>query len=129
MRKTLGCVALVTAIGVGGVGAAETSALATSRTVVYTDGMACRWQGPAVRPTEIGFGAHYDVAALSWSAWGPLEATGRGHYYGFGSYNAKVKLYYVKVHNGQKYFEWIRITASGHPTRQLEYSGGCWYTR
>jgi len=129
MHKTLGYVVLVAAIGAGVLGAAEVPATATSQTVVYADGMACHWQGPAVRPREIAFGALYDVAYISWSAWTPLYATGRGHYYGFGSYNANVKLYYVKSHSGQKYFEWIRISAPGHPTRQLQYSGGCWYTR
>jgi|HubBroStandDraft_2_1064218.scaffolds.fasta_scaffold604230_1 hypothetical protein len=129
MRKTLGYAALIAAIGAGGAGAVEAPVAAASQTVVYTFGMACHWQGPAVRPGEIGFGAHYDVANLHWSTWRPLSATGRGHYYGFGSYNANVKLYRVKVHNGQKYFAWISITSRGHPNRYLQYSGGCWYTR
>ena len=127
MRKTLGYAALIAAIGA--VAAVEVPAGATSRTVVYASGMTCHWRGPAVRPREIAFGAHYDVAYLRWSTWGSLSATGRGHYFGFGSYNANVKLYFVKVHSGQKYFEWIRITAGGHRTRQLQYSGGCWNTR
>lgn len=129
MRKTLGYAALAAGIGTGGVAAAQAPTAVTSRTVVYTDGMACHWRGPAVRPRGIAFGALYDVARISWFTWRSLDATGRGHYYGFGSYNANIKLYYVKVHNGHRYFAWIRITARGHPTRQLQYLGGCWHTR
>ena len=55
-------------------------------------------------------------------------AYGRGHYYGFGSYNAGVKLYDVKTHHGRRYFAWTRITAAGHRTRYLSYNG-YWRTR
>jgi hypothetical protein len=129
MRKTLGYATLIAAIGASGVGAFEAPAAAASRTVVYVCGMAGHWQCPQVRPDEIGFGALYDVANISWSTWRSLSATGHGHYYGFGSYNANVKLYYVKVHNGHRYFAWIRITARGHRTRYLQYSSGTWHTR
>jgi hypothetical protein len=104
-------------------------ASAAARTVVYICGMAGHWTCPAVRPAEIGFGARYDVDGLSWPSWGTGSAHGRGHYYGFGSYNATVTLYGVRVYHGQRYFSWIRITASHHKTRYLQYSGGLWHTR
>lgn len=129
MRKNLGCLALVAAVAGGGVGAAAMPASAASRTVVYACGMSGLWACPSVRPGEIAFGAHYDVARLSWSGWASGRAHGRGHYYGFGSYNAHVTLYNIKVHHGDRYFSWIKIAARGHKTRYLQYSGGLWRTR
>ncbi len=103
-------------------------AAASSRTVAYACDMGTRWGCPSVRPREIGFGAHYDVASMRWSTWSRRSAYGRGHYYGFGSYHAHVKLYDVKTHHGRRYFSWIKITASGHRTRYLSYNGH-WHTR
>ena len=122
MWKTLGSAALIAAVGAGGATAVEAPpAAATASTVVYVCGMGGYWQCPQVRPDEIAFGAHYAVAYLRWSAWRTLYATGRGHFYDGScidapcySYNANVKLYYVKVHNGRKYFAWMRITALHH---------------
>jgi hypothetical protein len=95
---------------------------------VYAAGMgACGKGQPSVH--EIAFGALYDVARLSWSSWSSGTAHGRGHYYGFGSYEANVKLYDVKIHHGRRYFSWIKIAEHGHKTRHLKYSGGLWQTR
>ena len=109
---------------------------ATSQTYVYTNGMGALWSGAQVRPGRIVFGAQYEMRRLRWFTWRSLDATGRGHFSEGScidapcySYNAHVKLYYVKVHNGRKYFAWIRITATGHRTRQLQFSGGRWHTR
>lgn len=90
--------------------------------------MCGHWRGPAVRPAEIGFGAHYDVANIHWWTWSRTTAYGRGHYYGFGSYRARIKLYRVRLHNGRHFFSRIRIRASGHPTRYLAYYSGTWHT-
>ena len=136
MWKTLGSAALISAVGAGAATAVEApSAAATTSTVVYACGMAGYWRCPEVRPHEIAFGAHYAVAYLRWSTWKALYATGHGHFYDGScidapcySYNANVKLYYVKAHSGSKYYAWIRITARHHATRQLHYYGGFWHT-
>jgi hypothetical protein len=128
--KVLRCLALAAAVAATMTAAlAADPASAASRTVVYACGMAGHWTCPAGRPAEIGFGAHYDVDALSWSSWGTGSAQGNGHYYGFGSYNATVTLYDAQVHHGQRYFSWIEIAASHHKTRYLQYAGGLWHTR
>jgi hypothetical protein len=100
MRKTVTAVsvALGMALGSLGISAAVPASASSSRTYVYALGMGGLWQGPAIRPREIAFGALYDVARLSWSSWSLGTAHGRGHYYGFGSYKANVKLYDVKIH-------------------------------
>jgi hypothetical protein len=87
------------------------------------------WQGPAIRPGNIAFGARYAVERVSWSSWSLGTADGRGHYYGFGSYEANVKLYDVKTRHGRRYFSWIKIADHGHKARYLKYSGGLWRTR
>jgi hypothetical protein len=127
VRKVTGSLALVAAL-VGGTIAGALPASAASRTAVYACGMSGLWVCPSVRPGEIAFGARYDVARLRWSTWSSGIAYGRGHYYGFGSYNARVKLYDVKTHHGRRYFAWIKITAAGHRTRYLSYNG-YWRTR
>lgn len=127
MRKMLGCMTVVAALLGGGIGTAL-PASASSRTVVYACGMGPSWGCPSVRPGEIAFGALYDVAHISWSSWSARSAYGRGHYYGFGSYKANVKLYDVKIHHGRRFFSWIKITARGHKTRYLSYNG-YWQTR
>src|SRR3984885_13281247 len=115
MRKTVTAVSVALGMGLGslGISAAVPASASSSRTYVYALGMGGRWQGPAVRPREIAFGALYDVARLSWSSWSSGTAQGRGHYYGFGSYEANVKLYDVKVHHGRRYFSWIKIAEHG----------------
>lgn len=130
MRKTVTAVsvALGMALGSLGISAAVPASASSSRTYVYALGMGGLWQGPAIRPGQITFGALYDVARLSWSSWSSGTAYGRGHYYGFGSYEANVKLDDVKVHHGRRYFSWIKIAEHGHKTRYLKYSGGLWYT-
>jgi hypothetical protein len=135
MWKTLGYAALMAAVGAGGASAAEAPAAAATSTVVYVCGMTGYWQCPQARPGEIAFGAHYDLVSLRWTAWRALDATGHGHFYAGScidapcySYNANVKLYYVKAHDGHRYFAWLRITARHHATRRLHYYGGFWHT-
>ena len=131
MRKIVTALALALGMALGslGISAAVPASASSSRTYVYASGMGGLWQGPAIRPGEIAFGALYDVARLSWSSWSSRTAYGRGHYYGFGSYEANIKLYDVKVHHGRRYFSWIKIAQHGHKTRHLKYSGGLWHTR
>jgi hypothetical protein len=117
------------ALGSLGISAAVPASASSSRTYVYALGMGSLWQGPAIRPGQITFGALYDVAHVSWSSWSSGTAHGRGHYYGFGSYEANVKLYDVRTHHGRRYFSWIKIAEHGHKTRHLKYSGGFWHTR
>ena len=121
------------ALGVVPVGVAVSAAAAAptgiARTYVYAAGMSGLWQGPAVSPRNIAFGARYAVEGLSWSSWSSGSAYGRGHYYGFGSYQAGVKLYGVRTHDGRRYFSWIKITRHGRKTRYLQYAGGYWHTR
>jgi hypothetical protein len=131
MKKiiTVLILALGTAVGSVGIVSAVPASARSIRTYVYALGMGGLWQGPAIRPREIAFGARYDVDALSWSEWSVGVAYGRGHYYGFGSYEANIKLYDVKIHHGRRYFSWIRISKHGHKTRYLKYSAGYWHTR
>jgi hypothetical protein len=131
MRKFITAVILIlgTAFGSLGTVSAVPASASSSRTYVYAAGMGGLWQGPAIRPGNIAFGAHYAVEGMSWSDWSSRTAYGRGHYYGFGSYGAKVKLYDVKIHHGRRYFAWIKIAKHGHKTRYLKYSGGYWHTR
>ena len=105
MRKIVTALALALGVALGslGISAAVPASASSSRTYVYASGMGGLWQGPAIRPGEIAFGALYDVARLSWSSWSSRTAYGRGHYYGFGSYKANIKLYDVKVHHGRRY--------------------------
>jgi hypothetical protein len=130
MQKAPGLAIAALAVTAGG---AAVIAAAPASAAVSTSVYACNaWSCRSVRPAEIGFGAHYDVAALSWSGWGSGTAHGRGHFYGsptFGYGGASVTLYDVRVHNGHRYFSWIKITAPGHATRYLQYSGGFWTTR
>jgi hypothetical protein len=112
-------------------GAAAASA-GTARTYVYAYGMGGQWNGPEIKPSEIAFGALYDVARLRWSSWGSRAAYARGHFYagrGGPSYKARIALYNVKVHHHRRYFSWIKIAEPGHKTRHLQYSGGIWHTR
>lgn len=131
MRKIIAAVilSLGTAFGSLGIVSAVPVSASSSRTYVYAAGMGGLWQGPAIRPRNIAFGAHYAVEGISWSLWSSGTAYGRGHYYGFGSYQANVKLYDVKSHRGRHYFSWIKIAKHGHKTRYLKYSGGFWSTR
>ena len=111
----------VVPVGVAG-GAAAAAPAGSGRTYVYAAGMGGLWQGPAVSPRNIAFGAHYAVEGLSWSGWSSGSAYGRGHYYGFGSYQAGVKLYGVRTHDGRRYFSWIKISHHGRKTRYLQYA-------
>jgi hypothetical protein len=131
MRKILVSVVLVLGTALGGLGISSNipASAASSRTYVYAAGMGGLWRGPVIRPRNVAFGAHYAVERLSWSRWSAGSAYGRGHYFGFGSYEANVRVYDVKVHNGRRYFSWIKIAERGHRTRYLKYSGGFWHTR
>ena len=79
-----------------------------NRMTPYRIGPAYRWQD-----------SHYAVVGLHWHSWKASTAYGRGHYFGFGSYEADVTLYTVRTHNGQRYFRHLKVTASGHRTRYL----------
>jgi hypothetical protein len=130
MRKTVTAVALALGVALGSLGISGWSSISQQQPDLRLCGRdGGLLQGPAIRPREIAFGALYDVARLSWSSWSSGTAHGRGHYYGFGSYEANVKLYDVKIHHGRRYFSWIKIAEHGHKTRHLKYSGGLWRTR
>jgi len=117
--------AAVTAVGIA---AGGSPASADPATAVYVCGMGSLWSCPSVRPGEIAFGAHYAVVGLHWHSWKAATAYGRGHYFGFGSYEADVTLYTVRTHDGQRYFRHLKVTASGHRTRYLTYRAGRWFT-
>jgi hypothetical protein len=104
------------------------AATAAPATVVYSCSMGPRWGCPAVRPHDISFGAHYALEGISWHNWKEGTATGRGHYYGFGSYEGNITLYNVHTHAGHHYFSHLKVTASGHKTRWLTFSNGFWVT-
>jgi hypothetical protein len=129
MRRVAVSLAVTTAVVAGSAGIAAVPASAATNTAVYVCGQGGHWTCRSVRPGDITFGAHYAVERLSWSSWSSASAHGRGHYYGFGSYGANVTLYNVKIHSGRRYFSWIKIAASGHKARFLQYSGGQWHTR
>jgi hypothetical protein len=119
---------LGTAAGGLGAGLNVPASAGSGRTYLYAAGMGGLWRGPAIRPRDVAFGAHYAVERLSWSRWSAGSASGRGHYYGFGSYEANVRAYDVKVHDGRRYFSWLKITDHGRRTRYLKYSDGFWHT-
>lgn len=134
MRKIITALILAVTAAAGGPGLAGASAASASgaRTYVYAYGMSGRWSGPKIRPSEIAFGALYDVANLRWSSWRRSAAYARGHFYagrGGPSYMAYIALYNVRVHNHRRYFSWIKIAEPGHKTRYLQYTRGVWHTR
>jgi hypothetical protein len=99
------------------------AAQAGTSVVAYTCGMAGNWQCPAVRPSEIGFGALWDIAGMRWTQWTGDSAYGAGTYWlGSGAgYRAEVALTDVTHHGSQRYFEDALITASGHHAVRLWY--------
>jgi hypothetical protein len=115
---------------------AEASA-ANATPVIYSCGMGPHWGCPTVKPGNPTFGAHYGVANMHWSLWSKT-AHGTGRYFaGFNptngkpisSYNAKVTAYDILTHNGRRYFDKLKIAASGHPTHWLHVgSSGLWVT-
>jgi hypothetical protein len=119
-----------------GAAVAEASTAAATP-VLYSCGMGPDWGCPAVKPGELVFGAHYGVEGMRWSLWSKT-AHGSGHYFaGFNvrngkplrSYHASVTAYDIKTHNGRRYFDKLKITASGHPTHWLHVaSSGLWVT-
>lgn len=134
MKKiiTAAILVLATTLGTLGFTGAGTASASSGRTYVYASGMGGFWKGPKIRPSEIAFGALYDVANQRWSSWGRTAAYGRGHFYagrGGPSYRAYVALYNVKIHNHRRYFSWIKIAEPGHKTRYLQYTRGYWHTR
>lgn len=57
------------------------AAQASTSVVVYACGMAGNWRCPAVRPSEVGFGALWDIAAVRWTHWTVRSAYGAGQYW------------------------------------------------
>jgi hypothetical protein len=118
----------------GGIAEAST---ASATPVIYSCGMGPHWGCPTVKPSEPTFGAHYGVENMRWSLWSKT-AHGTGHFFaGFNptngkpisSYNATVTAYDILTHNGRRYFDKLKIAASGHPTRWLHVSSsGLWVT-
>jgi hypothetical protein len=110
---------------------------ASAAPVLYSCGMGPHWGCPTVKPGNPTFGAHYGVANMHWSLWSKT-AHGTGRYFaGFNptngepisSYNASVTAYDILTHNGRRYFDKLKITASGHPTHWLHVgSSGLWVT-
>jgi hypothetical protein len=99
------------------------AAQASNSVVVYACGMAGNWRCPAVRPSEIGFGALWDIAGMRWTHWTGGSAYGAGKYWlsrGVG-YRADIALTDVRHHGSQRYFEDALITASGHRAVRLWY--------
>jgi hypothetical protein len=98
-------------------------AQASTSVVVYACGMAGNWRCPAVRPSEVGFGALWDVAGVRWTHWTGRSAYGAGQYWlGRGDgYRADIALTDVKNHGSQRYFEDASIIAPRHRTVHLWY--------
>ena len=119
LAATAAAVLGTVALPVLGVPAAQ----AGTSVVAYTCGMAGNWQCPAVRPSEIGFGALWDIAGMRWTQWTEDSAYGAGTYWlGSGAgYRAEVALTDVTHHGSQRYFEDALITAAGHRAVRLWY--------
>ena len=99
------------------------AAQASTSVVVYTNGMGGNWQDPAVKPGEIGFGAHWAMAGCHWTHWTGGSAYASGTYWtspGHG-YRANIALTTVLHHGSQRYFQHATITARGHRTAHLWY--------
>jgi hypothetical protein len=102
---------------------AVSTAQASTSAVVYACGMAGNWQCPAVRPSEVGFGALWDIAGMRWTHWTGGSVYGAGMYWlgrGVG-YRADIALTVVKHHGSQWYFEDALITGTGHGAVRLWY--------
>ena len=131
MRKTFTAAALALGMALGslGISAAIPASASSSRTYAYALGMGGLWQSGAIpsrtdnvrRPLRRG-GIVVVQLVIGY-------CSRPGAFYGFGSYEANVKLYDVKIHHGRQYFSWIKIAEHGHKTRHLKYSGGLWRTR
>jgi hypothetical protein len=96
-------------------------AQASSSVVVYACGMVGNWHCPGIRPSEVGFGALWDIAGMRWTHWTGGSAYGAGMYWlgrGVG-YRADIALTDVQHHGSQRYFEDALITASGHRAVRL----------
>lgn len=112
--------------------------------VVYTAGMGRNWGTPAVRPSEIVFGALRGFAGtgnvnkpgqlrpVHWTHWTGRSAYGSGQYFagvcGCHSplnvdYPADIALTDVQHHGSTRYFRDATITARGHRPVHLWYSG------
>jgi hypothetical protein len=110
---------------------------ASAAPVIYSCGMGPHWGCPTVKPSNPTFGAHYGVGNMHWSLWSKT-AHGTGHYYAgynpangrpISSYNATVTAYGILTHTGRRYFDKLKITASGHRTQWLHVgSSGLWVT-
>jgi len=116
----------IAALGAAGLLAAAAPAPAASvstSVVVYACGMVGNWRCAAVRPTEVGFGALWDVDGAHWTHWTARSAFGAGMYWlGRGDgYRADIALTDVKAHGSHRYFRDATITARGHRTVHLWY--------
>ena len=102
--------------------------------VVYTQGMAGSWAGPAVRPPWIDFGADWIFSgnpaakSIRWTHWTIRSAYGAGRYlvsdgccHPVLNYPADIALTDVQHHGSTPYFRDATITARGHRTIHLWY--------
>jgi hypothetical protein len=124
MRKYRILAAAVAALGTAALPVAVVpAAQASTSVVVYACGMAGNWQCPAVRPSEVGFGALWDIAGMHWTHWTSRSAYGAGMYWlgrGVG-YRADIALTDVERHRGQRYSRDALITAHRHRAVRLWY--------
>jgi len=131
VRSTAGIgAALVTAIAtVAGIGlSGPLAAQAASAPVVYTCGMGPHWGCPAVRPRTMVFGAHFELAGMSWVRWDSGSAFGHATvFYPWGYRRDAVTLAFVRTHNGRRYFAQVKVVSAGHPTKYVHMTGsGLW---
>jgi hypothetical protein len=102
--------------------------------VVYTQGMVGNWNGPAVRPAWIDFGADWiflsksPAKSIRWTHWTARSAYGAGRYLLSDgcckvvlNYPADIALTDVQHHGSTPYFRDATITARGHRTIHLWY--------
>ena len=122
MKKLI--LAVLTAVGIAlGSVAASTPASASAVPVVYSGD----WSHPVVKPQWLGLGMGGSVAAHTWhwNTWGQKTATSTGTLWvnncvphcaaGHYSYHkVYVTLYWIKVHNGQRYFYGMKWYTPGY---------------
>lgn len=138
-KEAIAGAALSAAIAVGTVTGLAAPASAAALPVAYAQGMGPLWAGPAVRPAEIVGGARWGFAGpgnlnrprpVHWTHWTARSAYGSGQFFagdtrppGNVDYLADIALTDVQHHGHVAYFQDATITAKGHKTVHMTYTG------
>jgi hypothetical protein len=134
LRRITAAILAAFAFAAAGFATALPAAASVRPVVVYTQGMEGGWNGPAVRPAWIDFGADWiflsnpPAKSIHWTHWTVRSAYGSGRYLLSDgccqqvlNYPADIALTDVQHHGSTAYFRDATITARGHRTIHLWY--------